>query len=195
MSAVTGTPAAAVILAMRSTAWPRPRWSPSGEPRLQETPALVVAIARAPASSMIRALATSQAFTSIRGAGPACSERNSSALVVVMVTVHQRVARGGWQICDSTLAALACRIFASPGCVRARGLEGAGRRGALRAGRAVQGCALRWLVLHRGDHYRRLLPAQLPGTTAEGPEHAVLPECGRSAARRIPRVQTMPARR
>lgn len=49
MSAVTGTSTAAPMRATRSTARSRGRRCPSGAPRLQATPPLVVARARAPA--------------------------------------------------------------------------------------------------------------------------------------------------
>ena len=42
----------------------------------------------------------------------------------------------------------------------------------LRPGRAGQGRPLRRVVLHRGDHDRHLLPAELPGGAAQGTEHA-----------------------
>ena len=53
--------------------------SPSGNPSAQATPALEVAMAGKPASSITRALITSQALgrTSIRG--PACRARKSWA--------------------------------------------------------------------------------------------------------------------
>src|SRR5579872_611117 len=52
---------------------------PSGNPRENATPALVVAMAGKPSSSIIRALTTSQALTSTRVALPECSARNVSA--------------------------------------------------------------------------------------------------------------------
>jgi hypothetical protein len=77
MSAVTGTDTTAVIRATAATAADTSRASPSGAPRLQATPALVVATAAAPAASTRRALAASQAFTRISGLPGTCRSRKS----------------------------------------------------------------------------------------------------------------------
>src|ERR1700687_6072786 len=55
-------------------------FSPSGYPNAKAIPALVVAIALMPASSKIRALATSHAFDSSRTLGPRCMARKAPAL-------------------------------------------------------------------------------------------------------------------
>lgn len=67
MSAETGTETASTILRSAATAAERVRASPSGRPSDHATPALVVATAGAPAASMSRALAASQALTRMRG--------------------------------------------------------------------------------------------------------------------------------
>jgi hypothetical protein len=58
---------------------PRSSRSPSPLPSAQEIPALVVATAGAPASSITRALAASQAFGSTSGRA-SCSRRNRATL-------------------------------------------------------------------------------------------------------------------
>jgi hypothetical protein len=67
MSADTGTSSAATIRAMTAAARFAPRPAPSGTPRDQATPALVVAIAFAPAPVIATAEATSHAFGSSSG--------------------------------------------------------------------------------------------------------------------------------
>ena len=67
MSADTGTSSAATIRAMTAAARLAPRPALSGTPRDQATPALVVAIAFAPAPVIAIAEATSHAFGSSSG--------------------------------------------------------------------------------------------------------------------------------
>ncbi|MGC0373720.1 hypothetical protein RKD28_001236 [Streptomyces sp. SAI-229] len=68
------------------------------------------------------------------------------------------------------------------------------RHRALRARRAVEGRAVRRLVLHRRPDHRHLLPAELPGGPAQGREHGLPPERGGLPAGRVPGLQTLPAR-
>src|SRR5580692_12268090 len=80
MSADTGTETAAVIRAMTSAAFLAPSPAASGTPSDQAAPALVVAIAFAPAASIATAEATSQAFASSNGAPAWCRLAKTSAL-------------------------------------------------------------------------------------------------------------------
>jgi hypothetical protein len=79
MSAVTGTSTTRTIRAIASTAASRSSASPSGRPRLHAIPALVVAIAGAPAAAMTAALAASQQFGR-RRAGVVWRERKRAAV-------------------------------------------------------------------------------------------------------------------
>jgi len=79
MSADTGTSTAAAIRATAAAARSAPSPPPSGTPSDQATPALVVAIAFAPAAAIMTADATSHAFGSSNGSPGLCSAANSSA--------------------------------------------------------------------------------------------------------------------
>src|SRR3954467_5651157 len=110
MSAVTGTSTAATTRRTTSIARVRPSPPPSGTPRLQATPALVVATAVAPASSARRALRASQALgrTSTRS----CSEWSSDALARwamenVIWAVHQPAPVLVWRESDIDVGAQA----------------------------------------------------------------------------------------
>jgi hypothetical protein len=78
MSAVTGTDTAATIRRRASRAAARPRPPASATPSAHDTPALVVAIAFAPAASIATAEPGSHAFGNTRG-GRACRARSTSA--------------------------------------------------------------------------------------------------------------------
>lgn len=78
MSAVTGTVTACTMRRMASIISRRSSFWPSGRPCAHATPALVLAIAGAPASSITRALAASQAFGNTRGR-VSCSRRKWAA--------------------------------------------------------------------------------------------------------------------
>src|SRR5580765_1211850 len=80
MSAVTGTCTARVMRATRANISSRGMRSPSGYPSEKAMPADVVAMAGKPASSKMRALATSQTFGSTSTPGPRCRSRNRRAL-------------------------------------------------------------------------------------------------------------------
>src|ERR1700685_3601584 len=89
MSADTGTETAAVIRAMTSAAFPAPSPAASGTPSDQATPALVVAIAFAPAASIATAEATSQAFASSNGAPAWCRLAKTSALRICIANTFR----------------------------------------------------------------------------------------------------------
>src|SRR5438552_683152 len=82
MSAVTGTLTDPAMRSTASSIRSRGMRSPSGYPREKATPALVVAIAGAPESSRIRAVAQSQMLASTRGSPLRCSPRRISALLL-----------------------------------------------------------------------------------------------------------------
>ena len=58
-----------------------------------------------------------------------------------------------------------------------------------------KGPTLRRLVLHRGEHDRHLLPAELPRDDAEAGERPLLRLLRRLPAERVPRLQALPAGR
>src|SRR5580704_1925552 len=80
MSAETGTVTTRAMRAIAAIISSRGIASPSGYPTEKATPALVVAIARAPASSITRALIASHALGSTSIRERSCIARNASAL-------------------------------------------------------------------------------------------------------------------
>src|SRR5580704_1329721 len=80
MSAETGTVTTRAMRAIAAIISSRGIASPSGYPTENATPALVVAIALAPASSITRALIASHALGSTKIRERSCIDRNASAL-------------------------------------------------------------------------------------------------------------------
>src|SRR5579864_771252 len=78
-SAVTGTCTAPAISAIAAIIRSAGIFCPSGSPCAKATPALVVARAGNPASSMMRELATSHTFASTSGFLPRCNALSASA--------------------------------------------------------------------------------------------------------------------
>ncbi len=84
-SAVTGTVTARTTRRITPTISSRSTCSPSALPSVQDTAALVVAIAWAPASSITRALAASQALGRTSGLS-SCSRRNRAAFSACVIS-------------------------------------------------------------------------------------------------------------
>src|ERR1700677_4106524 len=94
MSADTGTSTAATILVMTAARRCAPSSAPSGWPRDQATPALVVAIAFAPAAAIMIADAASHAFGSKTGFPGRCRLAKASACSFSVLGTADTLGRG-----------------------------------------------------------------------------------------------------